>query len=673
MNRILGWLLAAVLCASTALAQDKKISDLTALTTADATDVLPIVDLSATETKKITAQNLANSLKTLFTPLSLTTDVTGTLAIGHGGLGLTSGTSGGVLYFSGSTTLASSGAFTANQLLFGGGAGAAPVALGSLGTTTTLLHGNAGGLPTFGQVSLTADVSGILPAANGGTENGFTAFTGPSASTKTFTLPNASATIAYLNGAQTFTGGLTINGGLTMDTALSIGNGGTGQTTKAPAFNALSPLTTAGDLLYGGASGAGTRLAAGSSTQVLHSGTTPLWAAVSLTADVSGTLPLTNGGIGITSGTSGGVLYFSDASTVASSAALTSNRLLVGAGAASAPAVLGSLGTTTTLLHGNAAGLPTFGAVALAADVSGTLPIGNGGTGQTTKAPAFDALQPMTTAGDIIYGGSSGTGTRLAAGTSAQVLYSGTTPAWGAVVVTPVVQTTTATGATNNLALTTNVAMLRFNNATLITVSGFSAGVDGQVLDVESIGAGMVSFLHQSASSTSTGRMINFVTSAATNLAAGVGTARFIYDGTTARWRMIAHVQGDWIVPAYASGDFTSNTGTWTVQSGDRLGMAYYVEGRKITVTFQLDSTDITGSPFFLLIGNGQWGGYTANGPAIGVYGSMGFAEDNAVSVSTYVRNTSATSVDVGLSSVTGWTATTAGCFARGTITFILT
>lgn len=36
------------------------------------------------------------------------------------------------------------------------------------GTTTTVLHGNAAGNPSFAAVSLTADVSGILPAANGG-------------------------------------------------------------------------------------------------------------------------------------------------------------------------------------------------------------------------------------------------------------------------------------------------------------------------------------------------------------------------------------------------------------------------------------------------------------------------------------------------------------------------
>jgi hypothetical protein len=40
------------------------------------------------------------------------------------------------------------------------------------------------------------------------------------------------------------------------------------------------------------------------------------------------------------------------------------------------------------LLHGNASGAPTFGAVALATEVSGQLPIANGGTGATTLAGA---------------------------------------------------------------------------------------------------------------------------------------------------------------------------------------------------------------------------------------------------------------------------------------------
>ena len=98
-----------------------------------------------------------------------TNAVTGTLAVGSGGTGLTGGTSGGIPAYTGAATIASSAALAANQVVLGGGAGTVPATLGSLGTTVQVLHGNAGGAPTFAAVSLTADVSGILPAANGGT------------------------------------------------------------------------------------------------------------------------------------------------------------------------------------------------------------------------------------------------------------------------------------------------------------------------------------------------------------------------------------------------------------------------------------------------------------------------------------------------------------------------
>jgi hypothetical protein len=73
---------------------------------------------------------------------------------------------------------------------------------------------------------------------------------------------------------------------------------------------------------------------------------------------------------------------------------------------------------------------------ALGTIVSGTwsgtsIAVANGGTGATTKAAAFDALSPMTASGDLIYGGISGTGTRLEKGTDGQVLtLNGGLPIW---------------------------------------------------------------------------------------------------------------------------------------------------------------------------------------------------------------------------------------------------
>ena len=70
--------------------------------------------------------------------------------------------------------------------------------------------------------------------------------------------------------------------------------------------------------------------------------------------------------------------------------ALTANAVVVGNTAGDIK-VLASLGTTTTVLHGNAAGLPTFGSVVLTTDVSGILPIANGGTAASTAAAAAAA------------------------------------------------------------------------------------------------------------------------------------------------------------------------------------------------------------------------------------------------------------------------------------------
>jgi len=69
-------------------------------------------------------------------------------------------------------------------------------------------------------------------------------------------------------------------GSITGITDLAIADGGTGASTASTAFNNLSPLTTAGDTLYGGTSGAGTRLSIGTAGQVLtvNSGATaPQW------------------------------------------------------------------------------------------------------------------------------------------------------------------------------------------------------------------------------------------------------------------------------------------------------------------------------------------------------------------------------------------------------------
>lgn len=76
------------------------------------------------------------------------------------------------------------------------------------------------------------------------------------------------------------------------------------------------------------------------------------------------------------------------------------------------------------------ASLNTLSNVDLASQVTGTLPVANGGTGQTTQTGSFDALAPTTTKGDtIVHNGTDNV--RLAVGTDGQALIADSTQTEG--------------------------------------------------------------------------------------------------------------------------------------------------------------------------------------------------------------------------------------------------
>lgn len=92
-----------------------------------------------------------------------------TVAVANGGTGLTSGTSGGVLAYTATGTLASSGALAANALVIGGGAGVAPSTTATGTGVLTALGVNVGSAGAFVAFNgaLGTPSSGTLTSATG--------------------------------------------------------------------------------------------------------------------------------------------------------------------------------------------------------------------------------------------------------------------------------------------------------------------------------------------------------------------------------------------------------------------------------------------------------------------------------------------------------------------------
>lgn len=155
--------------------------------------------------------------------------------------------------------------------------------------------------------------------------------------------------------------------------------------------------------------------AAQTGATLLHDDMT--WGAVSLTAQISGILPVANGGTALSSGTSGGVLAYTASGTLASSGALTANLPVIGGGAGAVPSVGSRTGNTTafatstgSLTNGDCAKWDASGNIVDAGSACGS---GSGGGGMfgysdngltltagTRFVPIYGSGTPSTTEAD---------------------------------------------------------------------------------------------------------------------------------------------------------------------------------------------------------------------------------------------------------------------------------
>ena len=170
---------------------------------------------------------------------------------------------------------------------------------------------------------------------------------------------------------------------------LPIAAGGTGQTIASAAFNALSPITTTGDLIIGNGTNSATRLAIGTNGYVLTSnGTTAVWSAstggvtsfsagsTGLTPSpattgvitLAGTLVATNGGTGLSSYTTGDLLYASGTTAIGKLSDVATGSVLVSGGTgvapsySSSPTLSGTVTAATYVANGSITGSSNGGA-----------------------------------------------------------------------------------------------------------------------------------------------------------------------------------------------------------------------------------------------------------------------------------------------------------------------
>ena len=290
----------------------------------------------------------------------------------------------------------------------------------------------------------THSFAGILDVANGGTGTATPALVAGTNITVTGTWPNqtiaasgggsgtvTSVSVASANGfagtvaTDTTTPAITLSTSITgvlkgNGTAISAASAGTDYqapitlTTTGTSGAATFVSNTLNIPQYSGGGGSGTVTSVDATVPAFLSVTGgPITTSGTLAISYSGTaLPIANGGTGATT---------QQAAINALAGSVQNSRFLAGNG------------TNVTMRAIVVGDVPTLNqnTTGTAANVTGTVAIANGGTGQTTASAAFNALSPVTTTGDLILGNGTNSATRLGIGADTYVLTSnGTTASW---------------------------------------------------------------------------------------------------------------------------------------------------------------------------------------------------------------------------------------------------